>query len=369
MRNNNKIRVGITQGDVNGIGYEVILKTLEDSRMLELCTPIVYGSAKIAAYYRKVLELPAIPFSQIGSPDEISGDANYIINVVGEDIKVEPGEETKIAGEAAFIALERAVADLKAGKIDVLVTAPINKHNIQSETFNFPGHTEYLQSVCDDDSKALMILAGETMRVALVTTHLPVSKVPEAISTELILKKIKAFSQSLKKDYMIVNPRIAVLSLNPHAGDNGVLGTEEAEIIKPAIDMAHEEKLQVFGPYSSDGFFGSGSFKHFDGILAMYHDQGLIPFKTLAMNDGVNFTAGLPFVRTSPDHGTAYDIAGKNLADAASFRSAIYAAIDIFRNREIYAEMTRNPLRKQYFDKSKDNVVLDLTSADKDTNY
>lgn len=369
MKDNNKIRVGITQGDVNGIGYEVILKTLEDSRMLEICTPIVYGSAKIAGYYRKVLEMPAIPFSQIGSPDEICGDANYIVNVVGEDIKVEPGEETKVAGEAAFIALERAVADLKAGKIDVLVTAPINKHNIQSETFHFPGHTEYLQSVCDDDSEALMILAGETMKVALVTTHLPVSKVSEAISTKLILKKIKAFSHSLKQDYMIVNPRIAVLSLNPHAGDNGVLGSEETEIIMPAINMAREEKIQAYGPYSSDGFFGSGSFKHFDGILAMYHDQGLIPFKTLAMNDGVNFTAGLPFVRTSPDHGTAYDIAGKNQADAASFRSAIYAAIDIFRNRETYKEMTRNPLRKQYFDKSKDNVVLDLTSDDKDTNY
>lgn len=366
---NNKIRVGITQGDVNGIGYEVILKTLEDSRMLELCTPIVYGSAKIASFYRKMLNMPAVPFSQIADTSEISGDANYIINVVGEDLKVEPGEETRQGGEAAFAALERAVADLKAGKIDVLVTAPINKHNIQSDTFRFPGHTEYLQSVCDDSSKALMILASDTMRVALVTTHLPVSQVASALSADLILEKIKSFSNSLKKDYMIVNPRIAVLSLNPHAGDEGVLGNEEKEIIIPAIEKAKAEKIQAYGPYSSDGFFGSGSFKHFDGILAMYHDQGLIPFKTLAMNDGVNFTAGLPFVRTSPDHGTAYDIAGKGVADNASMRSAIYAAIDIFRNRERYADMTRNPLRKQYFDKSKDNVVLDLTSDDKDTNY
>ncbi len=369
MKDNNKIRVGITQGDVNGIGYEVILKTLEDDRILELCTPVVYGSAKIAAFYRKLLDLPQVPFCQISDPTEIAGDANYIINVIGEDFKVEPGEETRQAGEAAFISLERAVADLKAGKIDVLVTAPINKHNIQSETFHFPGHTEYLQSVCDDGSKALMILAGETMRVALVTTHLPVAQVSQNITTDLIYDKIEAFTTSLKKDYMIVNPRIAILSLNPHAGDNGVLGTEETEIIKPAIDRAHENKLQVFGPYSSDGFFGSGSFKHFDGILAMYHDQGLIPFKTLAMNDGVNFTAGLPFVRTSPDHGTAYDIAGKNVADPASMRSAIYSAIDIFRCRERYAEMTKNPLKKQYFDKSKDNVVLDLTKEDKDTDY
>lgn len=367
---NNKIRVGITQGDVNGIGYEVILKTLEDSRMLELCTPIVYGSAKIASFYRKMLNMPAVPFSQIADTSEISGDANYIINVVGEDLKVEPGEETRQGGEAAFAALERAVAeDLKEGKIDVLVTAPINKHNIQSDTFKFPGHTEYLQSVCDDGSKALMILASDNMRVALVTTHLPVSQVASALSSDLILEKIKSFSNSLKKDYMIVNPRIAVLSLNPHAGDEGVLGNEEKEIIIPAIEMAKAEKIQAYGPYSSDGFFGSGSFKHFDGILAMYHDQGLIPFKTLAMNDGVNFTAGLPFVRTSPDHGTAYDIAGKGVADNTSMRSAIYAAIDIYRNRERYADMTHNPLRKQYFDKSKDNVVLDLTSDDKDTNY
>lgn len=366
---NNKIRVGITQGDVNGIGYEVILKTLEDSRMLELCTPIVYGSAKIASFYRKMLNMPAVPFSQIADTSEISGDANYIINVVGEDLKVEPGEETRQGGEAAFAALERAVADLKEGKIDVLVTAPINKHNIQSDTFKFPGHTEYLQSVCDDGSKALMILASDNMRVALVTTHLPVSQVASALSSDLILEKIKSFSNSLKKDYMIVNPRIAVLSLNPHAGDEGVLGNEEKEIIIPAIEMAKAEKIQAYGPYSSDGFFGSGSFKHFDGILAMYHDQGLIPFKTLAMNDGVNFTAGLPFVRTSPDHGTAYDITGKGVADNTSMRSAIYAAIDIYRNRERYADMTHNPLRKQYFDKSKDNVVLDLTSDDKDTNY
>ncbi len=369
MKENNKLRVGITQGDVNGIGYEVILKTLEDSRMLEICTPVIYGSAKIAAFYRKQLNLQAIPFSQISDPDDISGDANYVINVIGEDFKVEPGEETRQGGEAAYIALERAVADLKAGKIDVLVTAPINKHNIQSDTFNFPGHTEYLQSVCEDGSKALMILACDTMRVALVTTHLPLADVAKSITSDLVYEKIEAFVSSLKKDYMIVNPRIAVLSLNPHAGDEGVLGNEETEIIKPAIERAKTEKMQAYGPYSSDGFFGSGSFKHFDGVLAMYHDQGLIPFKTLAMNDGINFTAGLPFVRTSPDHGTAYDIAGKGLADESSMRSAIYAAIDIYRNRERYADMTRNPLRKQYFDKSKDNVVLDLTADDKDDQY
>lgn len=369
MSPNNKIRVGITQGDVNGIGYEVILKTLEDARILELCTPVVYGSAKVAAFYRKQLELPQVPFSQIEDADDAVADTNYIINVIGEDFKVEPGVETRQAGEAAFAALERAVADLKAGKIDVLVTAPINKHNIQSDTFTFPGHTEYLQSVCDDGSKSLMILASDSMRVALVTTHLPLTEVAEKITSDLVLEKIEAFATSLKKDYMIVNPRIAVLSLNPHAGDNGVIGNEEKDTIMPAINSAHEKKIAAFGPYPADGFFGSGNFSRFDGILAMYHDQGLVPFKTLAMDGGINFTAGLPFVRTSPDHGTAYDIAGKNLADPSSMRSAIYAAIDIKRNRERFAEMTRNPLRKQYFDKSKDNVVLDLTADDKDTNY
>lgn len=362
MSESKKTRVGITHGDINGIGYEVILKALEDNRILELCTPVVYGSGKIAGFYRKALDMTPVQFNTAGDGGEIKDGAYNIVNVVGEDVKVEPGNETKAAGEAALAALERAVADLKAGAIDVIVTAPINKHNIQSEAFSFPGHTEYLEDRLGDGSKALMILAGQKLRVALATTHLPVSEVASHITKEDIVEKITTLNNSLIRDYGIVRPRIAVLGLNPHAGDEGVLGKEEQEIITPAIETARENKIMAFGPYAADGFFGSGNFARFDGILAMYHDQGLVAFKTLEMGGGVNFTAGLPYVRTSPDHGTAYDIAGKGEADAGSMREAIYAACDIVRNRRRYAEMTRNPLKKQYFDKSKDNVVLDLTS-------
>ncbi len=362
MSETRKIRVGITHGDINGIGYEVILKSLEDNRILELCTPVVYGSAKIAGFYRKALEIPAITFNTAVDGAEIKDGTYNIVNVIGEDVKVEPGNETKAGGEAALAALERAVDDLKAGHIDVIVTSPINKHNIQSEEFTFPGHTEYLEQRLGNGSKALMILAGDKLRVALATTHLPVSEVASHITRESVLEKIEILNDSLKRDYAIVRPRIAVLGLNPHAGDEGVLGKEEQEVISPAIADAREKKIMAFGPYAADGFFGSGSFAKFDGILAMFHDQGLVAFKALEMGGGVNFTAGLPFVRTSPDHGTAYDIAGKGEADAGSMRRAIYAACDIVRNRRRYAEMTRNPLKKQYFDKSKDNVVLDLTS-------
>ena len=355
------IKVGITQGDINGIGYEVILRTLEDNRMLELCTPVIYGSAKIASFYRKLLELPQIPFTQIEDPDQADTPANYIINVVGEDVRPEPGAETKAAGEAALAALERAVADLKEGKIDILVTAPINKHNIHGDNFRFPGHTEFLEEAAGDGHQALMIMASDTMRVALATVHVPLQEVSALITTDLITSKIEQLAGSARRDFSVVKPRVAVLSLNPHAGDQGVIGTEEADIIKPAIEAAKNKKIQVYGPYPADGFFGSSAYTHFDAILAMYHDQGLVAFKSLAGANGVNFTAGLPFVRTSPDHGTAYDIAGKGVADPESFRQAIYMGIDIWRNRKNYLEMTHNPLRKQYFDRSKDNVVLDLT--------
>ena len=357
----NKIKIGITQGDINGVGYEVILKVLEDNRILELCTPIIYGSAKIAAYYRKGMDMPQIPFSQIADPTEADADANYIINVVGEDTRIEPGQSTPEGGRAAFVALERAVADLKAGKIDALVTAPINKHNIQSEEFHFPGHTEYLEAASGDDSKALMVLFNERLRVALVTTHLPVADIASAITEDKIVEKLHIFSKSLVQDFTCSHPRIAVLALNPHAGDGGVIGHEEETVISPAIERARKEGVNCYGPYAADGFFGSEQYKHFDGVLAMYHDQGLAPFKTIAMESGVNFTAGLPFVRTSPDHGTGYDIAGKGEASEESMRAAIYAAIDIVRSRRVHAESYRNPLRRQYFDKGKDNVVLDLT--------
>ncbi|MDE6266942.1 MAG: 4-hydroxythreonine-4-phosphate dehydrogenase PdxA [Muribaculaceae bacterium] len=354
------IRVGITQGDINGIGYEIILKTLEDTRMLELCTPVVYGSAKIASFYRKLLEMPQIPFTQIDSADQIQAPANYIINVVGEDVRPEPGVPSKSAGEAALAALERAVADLKEEKIDILVTAPINKQTIHGEGFDFPGHTEYLQATAGE-GEAMMIMASEVMRVALATIHVPVQDIPSLLTTESITEKICSLAEAVKSDFGVVKPRIAVLALNPHAGDGGVIGTEEQEVIIPAINAAKNKKVQVYGPYPADGFFGSENYTRFDAILAMYHDQGLVPFKALVGDQGVNVTAGLPFVRTSPDHGTAFDIAGKGVADPESFRRAIYMGIDIWRNRRNHAEMTANPLRKQYFDRSKDNVVLDLT--------
>jgi 4-hydroxythreonine-4-phosphate dehydrogenase len=286
---------------------------------------------------------------------------NNIINVVGEDTKVEPGVSSQIAGQAAFVALERAVADLKNGDIDALVTAPINKHNIQSETFTFPGHTEYLEASVGDGNKALMILCNERVRVALVTTHLPISKIPEAITKEAILEHLTTFKRSLIEDFGLEAPKIAVLSLNPHSGEEGLLGTEEQDVISPAIAEAKDNKILAFGPFAADGFWGSGQYSKFDGILAMYHDQGLAPFKTIAMESGINYTAGLPYVRTSPDHGTGYDIAGKGVANEDSMRQAIYSAIDILRNRRRHAEATRNPLRRQYYEKGSDNVVLDLT--------
>lgn len=358
-----RLRVGITHGDFNGVGYEVILKMLDDPRILELCTPVVYGSAKIAAYYRKGLELAFnIPFNQIQQASQARTDAVNIVNVIGQEAHIAPGESTPEAGEAAFIALERAVADLKEETIDVLLTAPINKANIQSDTFRFAGHTEYLASACGDGAEPLMILFNDRIRVALVTTHLPLAKIAEAITEDAIVAKLQLFNQSLTADFAIVKPRIAVLSLNPHAGDGGLLGVEEKEIIAPAIERARNQlKIHAFGPYPADGFFGNGLYTKFDGVLAMYHDQGLAPFKTLAMESGVNFTAGLPYVRTSPDHGTGYDIAGKGVASEASMRAALYAAIDIFRSRRTHNEMTASPLPKFYHERGRDNVVLDLT--------
>lgn len=364
MANEKLIRVGITQGDTNGIGYEVILKTLQNQQINELMTPVVYGSAKTASFHRKALELQPVSMNVIRNSSDIKDGVNNLVEVADGEVKVELGVGSNIAGEAAFDALERAVADLKQGHIDVLVTAPINKKNIQSDHFTFPGHTEYLEASIGDGDKALMILFCDALRVALVTTHVPVARVAEHITKDAVLDKIMAFNRSLKYDFGIVRPRIAVLGLNPHAGDGGLLGKEEQESIIPAIEEATAKKVVVFGPYAADGFFGNEQYKHFDGVLAMYHDQGLAPFKTIAMDSGVNFTAGLPYVRTSPDHGTGYDIAGKNEANEQSMRQAIYAAIDIFRNRINYDEMTKNPLRRMYFDKSGDKEVLDLTKVE-----
>ena len=354
-----KIKVGITQGDVNGIGYEVILKAFEDPTMLELCTPIVYGSPKIMTYHRKALEQETT-FTIIGSASEaIHGKLN-VVNCCDDEVKVELGKPSKESGKAAFDALERAMKEYKEGKYDVLVTAPIHKQMIQSENFTFPGHTEYIEQCVGDGAKALMILANSTLRVALATAHIPVSQIATALTQEVIEEKLQLFNTALKSDFGIGAPRIAVLSLNPHAGDGGVIGTEEATVITPAIKAMREQGILCYGPFPADGFMGSGAFSHFDGVLAMYHDQGLTPFKVLAMEDGVNFTAGLPIVRTSPDHGTAFDIAGKNQASADSFRQALYMAIDIYRNRKNDEEAHRNPLRKLYFEKRDDSDKLKL---------
>jgi 4-hydroxythreonine-4-phosphate dehydrogenase len=361
----NKIRIGITQGDINGVGYEVILKTFADATMLELCTPIVYGSPKVAAYHRKAMELTT-NFTIINSASEASDDRLNIINCNDDEVKVEFAKPDPEAGKAALEALERAMADYREGLIDVIVTAPINKNTIQSEEFNFPGHTEYIEEKLGDGSKALMILMNDELKVALVTGHLPVSQIASHVTKEAIEEKLRIFNNSLRVDFDIEAPRIAVLSLNPHAGDNGLLGSEENEIIRPAIQEMSAQGILCYGPYSSDGFMGSGNYCHFDGVLAMYHDQGLAPFKTLAMDNGVNFTAGLPVIRTSPDHGTAYDIAGKGLASEASFRQAIYVAIDVFRNRQRYAEAKAHPLRKQYYEKRDDSDKLKLDTVDDD---
>ena len=359
MEENRKIKVGITHGDINGVGYEVILKTFSDPTMFELCTPIVYGSPKVATYHRKAMDIQT-NFSIISSAEGALDDRLNILACTEDELKVELTRPTQEAGKAALAALERALKDYREGLIDVLVTAPINKHTIQSDSFHFPGHTEYIEERAGGGQKALMILMKDDFRVALVTGHIPVKDIASTITKELIMEKMSIFHRSLKQDFGIDNPRIAVFSLNPHAGDNGVIGTEEQEVIIPAIKEMMAKGIQCFGPYPADGFMGSGNFCRFDGILAMYHDQGLAPFKALAMDEGVNFTAGLPVVRTSPAHGTAYDIAGQGVASESSFRQAVYTAIDVFRNRQIEKEIHARPLRKQYFDRRDDSDILKL---------
>ena len=360
---NRKIRVGITHGDINGVGYEVILKTFSDPTMLELCTPVVYGSPKVAAYHRKAMEIQT-SFSIVNSAEEVQDGRVNVVNCIEEELKVELTKPTPEAGKTALAALERALADYREGLFDVLVTAPINKHTIQSDAFHFPGHTEYIEERVGEGQKALMILLKGDFRVALVTGHVPVRDIAGELTKELIMEKMEIFHRSLKKDFGIDNPRIAVFSLNPHAGDNGLLGTEEQEVIIPAMKEMIARGVQCFGPYPADGFMGSGNYTHFDGILAMYHDQGLAPFKALAMDEGVNFTAGLPIVRTSPAHGTAYDIAGKGIASEDSFRQAVYVAM--FRNRAWEKEISARPLRKQYYEKRDDSDKLKLDSIEEE---
>jgi len=338
-----KIIVGITQGDINGIGLEVIIKTFLDPQMFELCTPIIFGSNKTASFHRKALNIEDFSFNPIRNVSEINHKRANIINVYDEDITIELGNQTETGGKYALKSLEGAVNALARNTIDVLITAPINKENIQSPDFKFPGHTEYLDEKFGDGN-SLMFLISDILRVAVVTGHIPVSNIAKELTTEKIIKKIQVLNNSLIQDFSVRKPKIAVLGLNPHAGDKGVIGDEEQRIILPAITKSNEEGILAYGPYPADGFFGTGAYKNFDAVLAMYHDQGLIPFKTIAFNSGVNFTAGLPVVRTSPDHGTAYDIAGKNVASEESFRNAIYTAIDIFKTRKQYVEASANPL-------------------------
>ncbi len=339
-----KIIVGISQGDINGIGLEVIIKSFLDPTIFELCTPVVFGSNKTASFHRKTLNIEDFSFNQIKEVSEANGKRANIINVYEEEVNIELGKQTEIGGKYALKSLEAAAYALAQGKVHVLVTAPINKENIQSPDFNFPGHTEYLESKFGDGN-SLMFLVSDTLRVAVATGHIPVTQVAAALTVEKITNKIRALHLSLVKDFNITKPKIAVLGLNPHAGDNGVIGNEEKNIILPAINIAKEEGIIAYGPYPADGFFGNKTYTQFDAVLAMYHDQGLVPFKTIAFNNGVNFTAGLPIVRTSPDHGTAYDIAGKNKASEKSFREAIYTAIDIYRNRKINKVSGANPLK------------------------
>lgn len=340
------IIAGISQGDINGIGYEVIIKALMDNTINDICVPVVYGSPKVAAYHRKALNINNFSFNNIRSAEEANSKKANMINCLDDNVRVELGKPSQHGGEAAFISLEKAVEDLMSGKIDILVTGPIDKKTIQSESFQFSGHTDYLKSKAGVDD-ALMLMVGESLRIGMATDHVPLRKVPELISTERIIRKLRLMNQSLIIDFGIRKPRIAVLGLNPHAGDNSLIGSEENEVIIPAIQQMDKEGMLVFGPFSADGFFGAGSFSNFDGILAMYHDQGLAPFKALSFDTGVNYTAGLPFVRTSPVHGTAFQIAGKGQASESSFRHALYLACDIFRNRQAYYEMTRNPLKHQ----------------------
>lgn len=344
MNKSEKIKLGISIGDFNGIGIEIILKTFLDKRMLDFCTPIIFGSTKLITAYKKSMKID-LPFNGIKQVNNaILGKVN-IVNVWNDDVKVELGSPTENSGKYALKSLEAATNSLKNGEIDVLVTAPINKDNIQSETFKFPGHTEYLESELDGES--LMILMADKLRVGLITGHIPISEISAAVTPELIKQKVSILYKTLVKDFGISKPKIAVLGLNPHCGDNGVIGNEDDVVIRPTIAEIQKEGKLVYGPYAADSFFGSENYKNFDGILAMYHDQGLAPFKTLSFGGGVNFTAGLNKVRTSPDHGTAYELAGKGEANINSFKEAVFSAVQIYSTREEYNDLTKNILKKQ----------------------
>jgi 4-hydroxythreonine-4-phosphate dehydrogenase len=355
-----KIRVGITQGDTHGIGWEVILKSLADPRMGDFMIPVVYGSRSAADFYKQGIEETAqMQFQMVEGARKAASRGINLVNTDTEKIAIEPGAPTAVSGAVAVKALQLAVADLKAGNLDVLVTAPLSKGNSQGEGFDYSGHTEFLAA--EFGGEPTMMMCSDVMRVALVTSHIALADVPEAISKQKIVDKLRRLRKTLITDFGIVEPRIAVLSLNPHGGEGGMMGTDEAEVIKPAIDEAYSAGILAFGPFPADGLFLSGEYSKYDAVLAMYHDQGLAPFKALSP-DGVNFTSGLDIVRTSPDHGTAFDIAGKGVANPESMRNAIYLAIDIFRNRRAWAEMSRNPLKHYEREKGAD-ITIDFSKS------
>lgn len=344
MTAHNNTRVAISHGDINGIGYEVILKTFSDARMYEFCTPVLYGSSNVASYHKKLLSLHQdVAFNVVRSAAEAAERKLNIVNLTSEEVKIDLGKSTEVAGALSRGALNRACEDLRQNQVDVLVTAPINKKNIQAPGFDFPGHTEYLSHQFGCSS--LMMMVCDRIRIGIVTNHLALRDVPEALTHNLLFDKMMLMNESLKRDFGIPMPKIAVLALDPHAGDNGVIGDFDMKVVKPVIDEVQGKGVLAYGPFPSDGFFGSSNFNHFDGVLALYHDQGLIPFKLMSFTEGVNFTAGLPYVRTSPAHGTAYDIAGHDKASEQSFRSAVYLACNILRNRREYDELTANPLK------------------------
>jgi len=340
-----KPKIGISIGDVNGIGLEVIIKALMDKRVTSICSPIIYGSSKTVTFHKNLLKLDDFKFHHQSSAKNVKDDVVTVVNVWEEDVNIKLGALDVAGGEYAFKSLDAALVDVKKGVIDALVTAPINKKAMQLSGFEFPGHTEYLTEESGRD-ESLMLMVNDDLRVGLITNHIPVNAVPEALSEDLILAKINILERTLQQDFGIEKPKIAILALNPHASDAGVIGTEEESVIIPAILAAKKAAQFVFGPFAADGFFGSDQFTKFDGVLAMYHDQGLIPFKALSFGHGVNYTAGLDFIRTSPDHGTAFDIAGKNLASGASFQKALFTAIDISRSRKVYTESNANPLKR-----------------------
>ncbi|MBN2746555.1 MAG: 4-hydroxythreonine-4-phosphate dehydrogenase PdxA [Bacteroidales bacterium] len=363
----NSIKVAITHGDFNGISYEIIIKAFHHPEMLDLCTPVVYGSSKLASYYKNALNDQTGHFNLIKTAHEAVNKRVNIINVFHHEVKVDMGKSSTEAGKQALAALERATQDIINGEIDVLVTAPINKDNIQSSEFHFPGHTEYLAERFGANSP-LMLMVSQNLRVGVATGHIPISQVSKLITKDLIAGKLNSMIDSMVKDFNIPKPRIAVLGLNPHASDNGLIGDEEEKIIIPTIKSFKDKGALVYGPFSADGFFADMKYLQFDAILAMYHDQGLIPFKTLAFEEGVNFTAGLPYVRTSPAHGTAYDITGKNIAKPNSMLAAIYLAIDVYRNRMQFKEANANPLPlPSGIDKGKDENINPF--ADEEISY